>query len=110
LKLLQATVPGLKKAVQGSIAKTIASVEASVAPSIPGEHKYASLPQTGLSRKALRAELDRYHALGQVSWSDGRVSGAVYHGGEELNGIVTEAYGLFSMANVRLLYIAELNI
>ncbi len=102
MKLLQDTVPGVKRAVQGSIAKTIASVEASVAPSIPGEHKYGVLPPSGLSRKSIRLELERYHGMGKVDWEAGRVSGAVYHGGEDLNGITTEAYGLFSMANVFL--------
>jgi sphinganine-1-phosphate aldolase len=32
-------------------------------------------------------------------WEDGRVSGAVYHGGKELTELQTEAFGMFTVAN-----------
>jgi hypothetical protein len=35
-----------------------------------------------------------------VDWRGGRVSGAIYHGGDELSSLITEAFGLFTIANV----------
>jgi sphinganine-1-phosphate aldolase len=34
-----------------------------------------------------------------TKWEDGRVSGAVYHGGKELTQLQTEAFGMFTVAN-----------
>jgi sphinganine-1-phosphate aldolase len=33
-------------------------------------------------------------------WKAGKVSGAIYHGGDELTGLITEAYGMFASSNV----------
>ena len=80
-----------------------------MAPSVPGEKKYITLPEQGLSRKFVRNELGRYQSLGHVDWKGGKVSGAIYHGGEELNGLITEAYGMFSISNVRFFYRNQFN-
>jgi sphinganine-1-phosphate aldolase len=37
--------------------------------------------------------------LDHTRWEDGRVSGAVYHGGEDLLKLQTEAFGQFGVAN-----------
>jgi sphinganine-1-phosphate aldolase len=37
--------------------------------------------------------------LEHTRWEDGRVSGAVYHGGEDLLKLQTEAFGQFGVAN-----------
>lgn len=34
-----------------------------------------------------------------ASWEEGKVSGAVYHGGDELLNLQTEAYRMFSVSN-----------
>ena len=34
-----------------------------------------------------------------IDWKGGRVSGAIYHGGEKLSKLITEAYGMFSYTN-----------
>jgi len=41
----------------------------------------------------------RYSNLGDVNWQDGRVSGTVYHGGEELIQLQSKAYSMFAMTN-----------
>lgn len=37
--------------------------------------------------------------MSHTRWEDGRVSGAVYHGGEDLVKLQTEAFGKFTVAN-----------
>lgn len=41
----------------------------------------------------------RYADLGEVNWKDGRVSGAVYHGGEKLTQLQCKAYSMFTVSN-----------
>jgi sphinganine-1-phosphate aldolase len=41
----------------------------------------------------------RLHGLGKVDWKNGKVSGAIYHGGEHLSKLTSDAYALFSLAN-----------
>ncbi|KAI8930264.1 pyridoxal phosphate-dependent transferase [Entophlyctis helioformis] len=97
--LLRAGVPGVDRIVQAEIDKQIAAVQRSMVPDVPGEHKYITLPEEGLSDRTVRTELARYKAMGHVDWEGGRVSGAIYHGGDDLSSIITEAYGMFVVSN-----------
>ncbi|KAJ3348747.1 hypothetical protein GGF32_006029 [Allomyces javanicus] len=87
--------------INAEIEKTLASMEKSLAPppkaGEPGP--YLALPDAPLSHAALRAELERYKAMGSIDYKKGQISGAVYHGGDELSALITEAYGLFSSTN-----------
>jgi sphinganine-1-phosphate aldolase len=47
----------------------------------------------------VREELQKLADMKHTRWEEGRVSGAVYHGGEELGKLQTEAYGLFTVSN-----------
>jgi sphinganine-1-phosphate aldolase len=47
----------------------------------------------------VREELKKLSEMKHTRWEDGRVSGAVYHGGEELGALQTEAFGLFAVSN-----------
>lgn len=44
-------------------------------------------------------ELDESTGIARTKWEDGRVSGAVYHGGDEILHIHSEAYAKYSVAN-----------
>jgi sphinganine-1-phosphate aldolase len=66
---------------------------------IPGAQKFISLPVKGLKLNEVVQELDIYSKAGHVDWLGGRVSGAVYHGGKDLNKLITEAFGKFTVAN-----------
>ncbi|KAB8205623.1 pyridoxal phosphate-dependent transferase [Aspergillus parasiticus] len=58
-----------------------------------------SLPKEGWGVERVEAELDELHNLDHTRWEDGRVSGAVYHGGKELLEMQTRAIGKFSVSN-----------
>ena len=47
----------------------------------------------------MRAELDTLAGMDHTRWEDGYVSGAVYHGEEDLLRLQTETYGKFTVAN-----------
>ncbi|RMZ43950.1 hypothetical protein AFCA_012625 [Aspergillus flavus] len=58
-----------------------------------------SLPKEGWDIEKVEAELNELHNLDHTRWEDGRVSGAVYHGGNELLEMQTRAIGKFSVSN-----------
>lgn len=61
--------------------------------------RYLMLPKTGMDMDAVRTELDKLANLDHTRWEDGYVSGAVYHGEDELIALQTEAFGKFTVAN-----------
>jgi sphinganine-1-phosphate aldolase len=61
--------------------------------------RITSLPSTGWSEEEVRQKLEELSNMEHTSWEDGRVSGAVYHGGEELIRLQTEAFGKFTVSN-----------
>lgn len=61
--------------------------------------RYLSLPKDGLPIDTVRAELENLANMDHTRWEDGYVSGAVYHGEDELMQLQTEAFGKFTVAN-----------
>jgi glutamate/tyrosine decarboxylase-like PLP-dependent enzyme len=60
---------------------------------------YARLPQRGVDRAEVLAELTSLAEREQDRWADGFASGAVYHGGREHIDFLNQVYALFSQAN-----------
>ncbi|KAH9276757.1 hypothetical protein BASA83_000892 [Batrachochytrium salamandrivorans] len=99
IKVLRSSSATANALVTKQIDKTIKSIHKKMVRDVPGEKKYLQLPDKGLSERELRVELSRYKSMGDVDWESGRVSGTIYHGGEELSSLITEAYGMFSISN-----------
>ncbi|KAJ3016960.1 hypothetical protein HKX48_003786 [Thoreauomyces humboldtii] len=97
--IARASVPGANSLVKKEIAKQIKSIEKKMVRVAPGEKVYRALPTTGLSEPAVRKELDRYQSMGDVDWKAGRISGAIYHGGEEVSALITDAFSRFTITN-----------
>ncbi|OCF45133.1 sphinganine-1-phosphate aldolase [Kwoniella heveanensis CBS 569] len=57
------------------------------------------LPQQGRDKAWLESEWSNLHKLEKGDIGQGRVSGAVYHGGEELNAVINEAMASFVVTN-----------
>ncbi|KAJ3101499.1 hypothetical protein HDU97_001314 [Phlyctochytrium planicorne] len=96
-------IPGANALVQKEVAKNVASMQAKITgPDDPSDKKYRALPKEGLSESLVRMEHKRYiqmGASGEEEWKSGKVSGAVYHGGERLSALLTEAYGIWTVSN-----------
>lgn len=91
--------PGVRGKVEQQVSTAITKLEAKLAPQGPGVIKYNSLPKQGWTHEQVRAELDKLAGMEHTKWEEGRVSGAVYHGGEDLLKLQTTAYGQFAVAN-----------
>jgi sphinganine-1-phosphate aldolase len=67
--------------------------------SAASQTRYLALPKEGLPEDVVRSELQALADLDHTRWEDGYVSGAVYHGEEDLLKLQTEAFGKFTVAN-----------
>jgi sphinganine-1-phosphate aldolase len=85
--------------VQLQIAEAKINIEKKLVPSGPGVERHTQLPKEGWGADKVRDELKKLADMKHTRWEDGRVSGAVYHGGEEMASLQTEAFGMFTVAN-----------
>jgi len=92
-------LPGIRTRVQKEIDTAVAGVEKKLIVSGSGVTQYTSLPVTGWTAEQISAELEKLGEMKHTRWEEGRVSGAVYHGGKELCDLQTEAFNRFGVSN-----------
>lgn len=92
-------LPGVRTKVQTQIAESILKLERKLVPTGPGVERTVTLPAEGWPEEQVKAALEKLADMDHTRWEDGRVSGAVYHGGDELLKLQTEAFGKFTVAN-----------
>lgn len=92
-------LPGVRDKVRLEIDQGILKIERKLVPSGPGVERYLKLPQEGWSHDKVKEELGKLVEMKHTRWEDGRVSGAVYHGGRKLSKLQTEAFEMFTVAN-----------
>ncbi|KAJ3507676.1 hypothetical protein NM208_g15928 [Fusarium decemcellulare] len=89
--------PGVRGKVQKQVKESIAKLNDKLVPK--DQIRYLTLPKDGLPHDTVRSELENLANMDHTRWEDGYVSGAVYHGEEELLKLQTEAFGKFTVAN-----------
>ncbi|KAL7666606.1 sphinganine-1-phosphate aldolase [[Candida] zeylanoides] len=92
-------LPPLRRKVDAEVASTTRKIEEALVSSASGLHQFAALPPAPMARSDVMRELEALHALPHTDWARGRVSGAVYHGGDALLALQAEAYLKNSVAN-----------
>ena len=91
--------PGVRSKVQAQVNEAIAKMEGKLVPKGPGVSRYLTLPKEGWTEIQVRGELEKLGEMEHTRWEDGLVSGAVYHGGDNLIKLQAEAFEKFSVAN-----------
>lgn len=91
--------PGVRSQVQKQVLEAITKLQTKLVPSGPGVTRYLTLPKEGWTYETVLKELENLAAMDHTRWEDGFVSGAVYHGGDDLMKLQTEAFGKFTVAN-----------
>ncbi|KAJ5054145.1 uncharacterized protein L3040_000427 [Drepanopeziza brunnea f. sp. 'multigermtubi'] len=91
--------PGVRSQVQKQVTEAITKLQGKLVPSGPGVIRYLALPKEGWSEETVLKELEVLANMDHTRWEDGFVSGAVYHGGDSLIKLQTEAFGKFTVAN-----------
>ncbi|KAK4507154.1 hypothetical protein PRZ48_000888 [Zasmidium cellare] len=92
-------LPFVQARVRADVTKAITELEGKLVPSGPGVTNFTALPATGWTPEQIRTELEKLGEMKHTRWEDGRVSGAVYHGGAELSDLQTEAFKRFGVSN-----------
>lgn len=92
-------LPFVQAKVRADVDKAIMELETKLVPSGPGVTKYTALPASGWTAEQVREELKKLGEMKHTRWEDGRVSGAVYHGGDELSDLQGEAFRKFGVSN-----------
>lgn len=92
-------IPGVRGQVDKQVSTAIENLETKLVPTGPGVTRYLELPKEGWTPEQIRAELEKLGNMEHTRWEDGRVSGAVYHGGQDLIKLQTEAFGQFGVSN-----------
>lgn len=57
------------------------------------------LPEEGVPSEEVLSLLSDWASKEKDIWSQGKASGAIYHGGDELTSVLTKAYSLFALTN-----------
>lgn len=90
----------VKPSVDKEVSKTIAGIEESLIKNDKLLRDFDELPKAGLSDEAVLEELDKSQAvLAHSDWENGKVSGAVYHGGVDLIHLQSQAFEKYCVAN-----------
>ncbi|KAI0162797.1 pyridoxal phosphate-dependent transferase [Pestalotiopsis sp. NC0098] len=90
-------LPGVRTQVRKQVDDALTKMSGKLVPA--GGSRYLSLPKEPWTDEAVRTELETLATMDHTRWEDGYVSGAVYHGEDELLKLQTEAYGRFTVAN-----------
>ncbi|KAK8861729.1 hypothetical protein IAR55_002552 [Kwoniella newhampshirensis] len=97
------SLPSSKAKLDSELAKTRSQLREKLAPSTYPDGvmltSVKSLPEKGRSKEWLESEWTNLKKLERGDVDDGRVSGAVYHGGEDLNAVINEAMAKFVVSN-----------
>ncbi|SCU86966.1 LAMI_0D04236g1_1 [Lachancea mirantina] len=89
-----------KSKVDERVQKTIADIETSLMKNDSTLTDFRSLPRIGLSNQDVLKELDLSKSvLKHSDWENGKVSGAVYHGGDDLIHLQSLAFEKYCVAN-----------
>lgn len=91
--------PGVRSQVQEQVSEAIGKLESKLIPRDASIARYLTLPAEGWNMERVRDELERLEAMEHIRWEDGLVSGAVYHGGDELIALQADAFRRFGVAN-----------
>lgn len=90
----------MKSSVDVEVNKATRSIERDLIKNDVSLKDFEELPAVGLSEKTVLEELDLMDSiLPHTEWKRGRVSGAVYHGGDELVHLQSLAFEKFCVAN-----------
>ncbi len=92
-------VPSIRNRIQETNQAALADLENELKPYREGFLSFADLPEKGLDRECILAELERIKSYETDRWVGGYASGAVYHGDRAHIDFLNQVYSLYSQTN-----------
>ncbi|EER33656.1 sphingosine-1-phosphate lyase [Candida tropicalis MYA-3404] len=93
------SLPPIKAKIDKELQSTILKMEQEIMKNDDELLQFPNIPEDGIAKDEISQELDKLKTLKHSDWMNGRVSGAVYHGGDELLKLQVDAYDKYSVAN-----------
>ncbi|KAI5966946.1 DPL1 [Candida pseudojiufengensis] len=93
------SLPFIKSKIDKELNETVLKIEKEIMKNSDDLKQFDSLPGNGLPVEEVESELVKLQKLKHSDWNNGRVSGAVYHGGDQLLKLQSDAYHQYSVAN-----------
>jgi len=99
--LLVLRLPAAQKKVKAEMDKAKLEIENKLVPKGADVVRHLSLPLEGKSPEWILAEMDKMdnEINTHVNWRQGKLSGAVYHGGDDLEKVIVAAYQRYCVSN-----------
>ncbi|KAJ3074361.1 hypothetical protein HDU98_011430 [Podochytrium sp. JEL0797] len=92
-------IPGADALVGASVEKSVASLQKKILGKVEEKTKQHALPATSVPTATVLAQLERFKGQENPDWKAGKVSGAIYHGGDDVSKLITQAFGMFTITN-----------
>ncbi|CAO3611851.1 unnamed protein product [Cunninghamella blakesleeana] len=92
-------LPSVKAKIDKELNKTLTEMETSMFKKENGIMQQKELPKHGLSKQEVLDYMLKLQGIESADWQGGKVSGTIYHGGEELTDLLAQAYKMFAVAN-----------
>ncbi|KAI9499013.1 pyridoxal phosphate-dependent transferase [Zychaea mexicana] len=93
-------LPAVQAKIDAELGKTLKDMEHSIM-SREGDNvvQNVTLPKHGLSADKVLENLKSFQEMRALDWEGGKVSGTVYHGGEDLTNLLADAYRMYAVSN-----------
>src|SRR5512139_789904 len=85
-------IPAIRERIRGESAALVSELETSLKPYREGYTSYTRLPESGVERETILAEMEALRDREQARWKEGFVSGAVYHGDQAHTDFLSRVY------------------
>ncbi|KAI8060206.1 sphingosine-1-phosphate lyase [Gongronella butleri] len=92
-------LPSVRNKIDTELKKTLTEMEESMFSKEEGVARHYKLPAHGLSKDEVVKRLTEFQQMRSADWQGGKVSGTIYHGGQELTDLLADAYRMFAIAN-----------
>ena len=89
----------MKARVDKEVGQAVQTIEQKLLAGEQGLSKTLTLPEDGYSADKIKQELGVLGDMKRTRWEEGKVSGAVYHGEDELLDVQLDAMRRFMVAN-----------
>lgn len=92
-------IPIVNRTIQNEYDRIMGDIETVIKPYRSRDMSFTSIPENGLNREAIIAEMEALKQIEEGKWKDGYASGAVYHGDQEHIDFLNRVYAIGSQAN-----------
>uniref|UniRef100_H3AW53 sphinganine-1-phosphate aldolase n=1 Tax=Latimeria chalumnae TaxID=7897 RepID=H3AW53_LATCH len=92
-------IPFVSASIQKKLNKALDDMTISLCTLKEGMTYVKSLPLQGMTESELLKKLEEYSSMAQVKWENGKVSGTVYSGEQQLTKLLVKVYGDFAWSN-----------